>query len=119
MNAALSPDAEVEAIRALGIVLGALVTVFGSITLALLARTRTHAKRASLSAASADEQVSNEHSTNLREEQDVRHAELMGLVREVRTEQRASDRRNAKRFSRLERRVNVVEDTLPHPNRRR
>lgn len=53
----------------------ALLGLMGTV-LGLLLQTRRHAKR-------ADEQVSNNHDTNLREESDVRHAENLSSVNEV------------------------------------
>lgn len=44
----------------------------------LLLSIRKHAREGARSAASANEQVTNSHSTNLREENDSRHAESMG-----------------------------------------
>lgn len=49
----------------------------------LLFQTRTAAKRAEAHAASANDQVTNHHDTNLREESDDRHDELMAALSEV------------------------------------
>ena len=64
----MTPEAELELIRATGLVLVALVTALGAILVALLNRTRQHAK-------AAREQVENNHPKNLRDEQDERHGE--------------------------------------------
>lgn len=65
--------------------LNAWLTFFGGIIVAglgliaaLANRTRQHAK-------ASRNQVENDHSTNLREEQDTRHRESMAAIRELRT----------------------------------
>lgn len=69
----------------------ALITAFQAITLGLiglidirLGRVKTEVGQVKADAAAAREQVENNHDTNLREENDVRHEETRGWIDSVR-----------------------------------
>ncbi len=89
-----SPEAEVETIRAIGLVLVAVVTAGFSYLGVTQERTRRHAK-------ATRQQVQNTHETNLRDDLD----DLKATV----------DRR----FTRIENYLGIEQTLDHHPNRRR
>lgn len=96
-------------------ILGAAVLALIAVLIPLLLSTRRHAKNAA-------EQVTNDHPTNLRVELDERNAEYVSGIDDVKGMIRSNDRRNGRRFAAvgrdiksLERRIGLVEDTIPRP----
>lgn len=78
-----------------------LAVVVASITLPVLLSIRRSSKR-------TERQVSNDHPTNMREENDARHEENRAAIATLTTLVQASDRRNAQRNTRTNRRIDAV-----------
>lgn len=79
--------------------------------LPLLFSTRKYAKKTSADAAETRYHVSNDHTANLREENDERHAEVMRLLRS----HGRTLGKHGRQMRRIEQRVGLVEDTIPKP----
>lgn len=126
----MSVETEVQLIAQIGAVAVAVVSAIGLILVAIVNRTRQHTK-------AVRNQVENDHTTNFRDEQDVRHVELLtkfdgaleaiaGLgrsvgsirddLRQVRDELQGEreERLELRRDLRAEReRISALEDTQP------
>ncbi len=93
-------------------VLVAIVTVLGGVLIALIERTRRHAR-------AARAQVENSHATNLRDESDERYREtirrLDGIAADVRGLRRDIGR-HADHLIDHEKRIDDIERTQPHPS---
>lgn len=90
----------------------ALIAAGASVVAAMIAnRGRQHSK-------AARTQVENSHTSNLREESDDRHAEIMGAIQEVKTDQAGmkSDIRGIRRdIGRHSDQLRDLEKTQPRP----
>lgn len=80
--------------------IGGLVAMYG-VTIPLLISARRHAKSANVSATAANEQVTNEHTTNLRDDMDSKHVDNRGRLSQV-----------ERRIGGVERGVQRIEDHL-------
>jgi hypothetical protein len=99
--------AELELIRAIGLVLVALITALGGVLIALLNRTRQHAK-------AARDQVENNHATNLRDEADERHGQNLSRLATLERGQAQLQRS----VTRIETHLGI-EKTIPRPPTRK
>jgi CRISPR/Cas system CMR subunit Cmr4 (Cas7 group RAMP superfamily) len=86
----MTAETELEVIRQAGAIMVAIVTAIGAIALGILNRARQHSKNAREHAQVAAEnsrvivgEVKNSHTTNLREESDERHRELIEKLEQV------------------------------------
>lgn len=77
-------ETQVTLIAQIGGVAVALITVIGGIAIAVLNRARQHAKVAAENSAVVKNEVKNDHTTNLRDESDERHAEILAEIKSVR-----------------------------------
>lgn len=91
----MTADAELEVIRQVGAIIASFVTAIGLVAVGILNRTRQHTKRAgdNAEAAAANTaviraEVKNSHSTNLRDEFDERHMQIMETLEHVVQQQR-------------------------------
>lgn len=83
MTLAATIQTEVVLIQQVGAVAIAIITVIGGIMVALLNRTRQHAKEAAANSVVVKNEVKNDHTTNLRDESDERHSEIIATLREL------------------------------------
>lgn len=98
----MSESVLVALITAFGVVLAA----FMGVIIALLNRTRQHARAASNHASAAAFEVKNHHQTNLRENIDTNHRQVLGAIGQIHLV-----------LASLDGRVEAVEDTIPgHPH---
>lgn len=104
----------VAIISALSLVLVTLITVL----VPLAFSTRRHSRTAATQSAQANEQVSNDHKTNFRVEADERHEQNTQAIAEVKRAVVSQGRAHSRRFTRIEKRLGVVEDTIPTTRRR-
>lgn len=96
-------------------IIGAAAVVLAAV-FPLLISTHRRASRAATDSAATREQVTNDHTKNMRVENDERHAAIM---RKLTTHGRTLTR-NTGRIDRIMTRLEIVEDTLPrNPNRKR
>lgn len=86
----MTAETELEVIRQAGAIMVAIVTAIGIVAVAILNRARQHSKNAREHAQVAAEnsrvivgEVKNSHTTNLREESDERHTELIEKLERV------------------------------------
>jgi len=94
-------------------VLVAVVTVLGTIIIAIMDRTRRHAR-------ATRAQVENNHSTNMREEGDTRHAQLLGELTGVKSDLRGLRRDQSRSLDMIikhEERLDDLEQTHPKETR--
>lgn len=83
MTVAAAIQTEVVLIQQVGAVAIAIITVIGGVMVALLNRTRQHAKVAAANSTVVKNEVKNDHTTNLRDESDERHSEIITTLRQV------------------------------------
>jgi len=86
----MTAEAELEVIRQAGVILAAFISAVGVVLVAIINRARQHSKNAREHAkVAADnsrlivDEVKNSHTTNLREESDERHGELIEKLERV------------------------------------
>lgn len=72
----LSPAGEVQVILVFGTIITAVITTIGIVAVALINRTRQHAKAASDNTAETRDEFVNDHKTNLRDDLDAKFAGL-------------------------------------------
>lgn len=83
MTLAATIQTEVVLIQQIGAIVVSIVTAIGIIMVALLNRTRQHAKLAATNSAVVKDEVKNDHTTNMRDESDERHGEIIATLREL------------------------------------
>lgn len=94
--------------------MGALAIVIAA-ALPLLISTHRRVKQSAEDSAATREQVTNDHTTNLRVESDERHAEVMEILGLT----GKAIERNTRRIDALGVRIDVVEDTYPPKSKTR
>jgi hypothetical protein len=105
----MTESVQVAVIGALALVLVAIVTTL----VPLLISTRRTLGVVAKDAAETRWQVKNGHPLNMREEGDVRHEENRADLTEVKRLIRAQSRTMGRRFRSIEKRLDIVEDTVP------
>lgn len=121
----LTSDEAAAIITACGTVIAAILLLIVAL-IPILVSIRRKTTAAATHAKEAADQVGNDHTTNMRVENDERHAETLRLLGELGSQMRTESRRNGRRFAHMDRRIDrmadrleVVEDTVPRPLVRR
>lgn len=131
-------EAQVTLIAQIGGIAVALIAAIGGVAIAVLNRARQHAKVAAENSTVVKNEVKNDHTTNLRDESDERHAEILrelgrvieiqkthgrqieglntsvGGIRDELRGMREDDRQQREELDEERGRIRALEDTQPH-----